>query len=75
MVRFCEYGGFLNKRNFNSDGGEFKYIKITKDKIKWSKNAQKIDESSQSYPLKDIRGIIYGKITPNLKKSCNKGLK
>ena len=21
MVRLCEYGGFLNKRNFNSDGG------------------------------------------------------
>ena len=38
MIRLCEYGGFLNKRNFNSDGGEFKFIKITNDKIKWSKN-------------------------------------
>lgn len=43
MVRFCEYGAFLNKRNYNSDGGEVKFIQITYDKIKWSKNPEKIN--------------------------------
>ncbi len=39
MVRLCEHGAYLNKRNFNSDGGEFKFIKLTSNCIKWSKNA------------------------------------
>ena len=39
MVRLCEYGAFLNKRNFNSDGGESKFIKVTSNAIKWSKSA------------------------------------
>ena len=38
MVRLCECGTFLNKRNFNSEGGQFKYVKITNSFIKWGKD-------------------------------------
>lgn len=38
MIKLCEYGTFLNKRNFNSDGGEFKFVKINNNFIKWGKD-------------------------------------
>jgi hypothetical protein len=66
MVRLCEYGSFLNKRNFNSEGGEFKFVKITNHFIKWGKDPEKIEESCQIYPLKDVRSIVYGRVSPNL---------
>ena len=42
MVKVCEYGCILNKRNFNSEGGQFKFVKITNAFIKWGKDPEKI---------------------------------
>ena len=75
MVRFCECGSFLSKRNFNSDGGEYRFVKVTNSVLKWGKNPEKIEEGCQLYPLKDIRSISYGKLTPTLMKPSNKLLK
>ena len=74
MVRVIEHGTFLNKRNYNSEGGEFKFVKIDSGFIKWGKDPQKIDESCQIYPLKDIRSIVYGRVTPNLNQHYNRML-
>jgi hypothetical protein len=72
MVRLCEYGAFLNKRNFNSEGGEFKFVKITSNFIKWGKDPEKIETNCQIYPIKDIKSIVYGRVSPNLNENSNK---
>ena len=74
MVRVCECGTFLNKRNFNSEGGEFKFVKIDSNFIKWGKDPEKIETNCQIYPLKDIKSITYGRVSPNLNESWNKML-
>lgn len=38
MIKLIEHGTFLNKRNYNSEGGEFKFVKINKGFIKWGKD-------------------------------------
>ena len=43
--------------------------------LKWAKNPEKIEESCQLYPLKDIHSITYGKCTPTLLKHSNHLLK
>lgn len=43
--------------------------------IKWGKNPEKIDQDCQVYPLKDIKSIGYGKLTPTLLKPSNHLLK
>ena len=42
MIKMLEYGCFLNKRNFNSEGGQYKYVKINNSFIKWAKDPEKI---------------------------------
>lgn len=42
MLKFCEYGAFLSKRNFNSDGGEYRFVRVTQSVLKWAKNPDKI---------------------------------
>lgn len=69
MLRFCQHGSFLNKRNFTSDGGQFKFVRITPNLIKWGKNPEKVDQGGQCYAFKDVKGIIYGKMSPTFKKS------
>lgn len=66
MMKMCEHGGFLNKRNFNSEGGEYRFVKITNSFIKWGKDPEKIESNCQIYPLKDIKSIVYGRVSPNL---------
>ena len=38
IIRFCESGSFLSKRNYNSDGGEYRFVKVTNSVLKWGKN-------------------------------------
>lgn len=75
MQRFCECGSFLSKRNFNSNGGEYRFVRLSNSVLKWAKNPEKIQDNFQLYPLKDIRSISYGKCTPTLLKQSNHFLK
>ena len=62
-VEYCEQGQYFEKRNFSSDGGEEKWILLTKTEIRWATDESKINKKGQyqSYLLKDIKGILYGK--------------
>ena len=49
-------------------------MRITNSFIKWGKDPEKIETDCQIYPLKDIKSIIYGRVSPNLNENCNKML-
>lgn len=73
-IKVCEMGQFFIKRNFTSNGGDEKFIKLTKTDIRWAATEEKITKKDkfQSYLLSDIRGVVYGKVTPTMRKSSNK---
>jgi hypothetical protein len=64
-IRKCEVGQYLLKRHFTSDGGDQKFVKLTKIDIRWAADEEKIMKTSknQAYLLTDVKGIVYGKIT------------
>lgn len=43
MLKFCQYGSFLSKRNFSSDGGQYRFVRMTQSVLKWAKNPDKIE--------------------------------
>ena len=75
-IRKCEAGQYLLKRHFTSDGGDEKFVKLTKTDIRWANDEDKIMKTgkNQIYLLTDVRGIVYGKVTETMRKGCNKDL-
>lgn len=76
MIKVCEIGQYLMKRNFTSNGGDEKFIKLTKTQIRWAADEKKVTKEGkyQQYKLDDVRGLVYGKVTQTMCKSCNKEL-
>jgi hypothetical protein len=35
LVRRCQFGQYIDKKNFTSDGGEQKFFQLSKDKSKF----------------------------------------
>lgn len=53
-LRMCEVGQYLQKKNFSNDSGDLKFVKVTKNEIRWAGDDEKIDKESKyhSYNLK-----------------------
>jgi hypothetical protein len=62
----CHSGQYVKKINFGNNSDATKFLRLSNDEVIWADFQKDIVDDASSCPLKDIKYIVYGKVTQNM---------